>query len=320
MNVSQRPNGGERRLISVVTPCYNEEENITDAYAEIKKVREAHPEYDWEHLFIDNASVDRTVSHLRDIAAKDQDVRVIVNIKNFGHIKSHVHGYLTARGDAVIPYFCDLQDPSELIWEFIKKWEEGFKVVYAIKEESEENPVMFALRRVFYNILSMMSEADLIKNFTGFGLYDKAILDIVRQLHDPYPYFRGLVAEYGYDKIKIPYKQRKRKNGRSKNSLYILYDSAWLGLVNYSRVPLRLATLFGFALAFLSMMTAFGYSVFKLLYWDEFQLGIAPIIVGGLFIASAQLIFIGILGEYIGTILTEVKNRPLVIEKERINF
>ena len=311
---------GKGKTISVVTPCYNEEDNIYDVYKAIKEIREIHHQYEWEHIFIDNSSVDKTLDLLKEIAYKDKRVKIIVNIRNFGHIRSHVYGYLAAKGDAVIVFLCDLQDPPELIKDFIKKWEEGYKVVVGVKNKSEENLLMFFLRKTFYKIIKSISETDHILNFTGFGLYDKSFLDIIRKLEDPYPYFRGLVAEYGQNRFEIPYTQRKRKKGKSKNSFYTLYDSAMQGFVNQSKVPLRLATFLGFSISVLSLMIGIAYFMYKLIFFERFEAGIAPLVVGLFFFGAVQLFFIGIIGEYVGSIHTQVLKRPLVIEKERINF
>ena len=312
---------GKGKTISVVTPCYNEENNIYDVYKAIKKIRENHPQYEWDHIFIDNSSTDNTLILLKEIAEDDKSVKIIVNIKNFGHITSPYHGYLSSTGDAVVVFLCDLQDPPELISEFIGNWELGYKVVIGVKNKSEENPLMFFLRKTYYKIITSISETDQILNFTGFGLYDKSFLDIIRKLDDPYPYFRGLVAEYGQNRFEIPYTQRKRKKGKSKNSFYTLYDSAMLGFVNYSKLPFRLATFIGFVVSMISLLIGIAYFIYKLLFTSEiFPIGPAPLIVGLIFLGAVQLIFIGIIGEYVGTIHTQVLKRPLVIEKERINF
>ena len=311
---------GIKKTISVVTPCYNEEDNIYDVYHAIKKIREVHPQYEWEHIFIDNASVDKSLKLLKEIAHKDKNVKIIVNIRNFGHIRSHVYGYLMAKGDAVIAFMCDLQDPPDLINDFINKWEEGYDAVVGVKDSSKENSLIFFLRKMFYNIIESISETDHIKNFTGFGLYDKSILDIIRSLNVQYPYFRGMVAEYAPNRFEISYIQEKRKKGKSKNNLYSLYDSAMQGFVTHSKVPLRIATFTGFLVSFFSIIVALFYFFYKIIFWENFELGIAPLIISIFFFGAIQLIFLGITGEYVGTILTEVKNRPLVIEKERINF
>ncbi|MEI9997827.1 MAG: glycosyltransferase [Verrucomicrobiota bacterium] len=313
---------GRRRgkLISVVSGCYNEEENVRECYEQVKKVFAELGRYRYEHIFIDNASKDKTVAILREIATKDKNVKVIVNARNFGHIRSPHHAMTQARGDAVISIVSDLQDPPELIKEFLAKWEEGFRVVIAVKADSEESPLFFAVRKLYYEIVSRLAETDLTKNFTGFGLYDRRFIDIVAEIDDPYPYFRGLVSEIGFPAAKIPYHQPVRKRGITSNNFYRLYDMAMLGITNHSKVPLRLATMIGFLVSFLSLCVAVGYFIFKLLFWNSFQLGLAPLEIGLFFFGSVQLFFIGILGEYIGSILTQVQRRPLVVELERINF
>jgi len=313
-----RPAG--EKLISVVSGCYNEEENVRECYEQVKKVFQEIGRYRYEHIFIDNASKDGTVAILRQIAAQDKNVKVIVNARNFGHIRSPYHAMIQARGDAVIGVVSDLQDPPELIKEFIKKWEEGFLVVIAIKAESEESPLFFAIRKLYYEFVSRLAEIELIKNATGFGLFDRRFVDILAEIDDPYPYFRGLVSEIGFPVAKIPYHQPVRKRGITSNNFYRLYDLAMLGVTNHSKVPLRLATMLGFAVSFLSLCVALGYLICKLLYWDSFQLGLAPLEVGLFFFGSVQLFFIGILGEYIGAIHTQVQKRPHVVELERINF
>ena len=308
------------KLISVVSGCYNEEENVRECYAQVKKVFADLGTYRYEHIFIDNASKDKTVAILREIAAQDKNVKVIVNARNFGHIRSPYHAMVEARVDAVISIVSDLQDPPELIKEFLKKWEEGFRVVVAVKAASEESLIFFSIRRAYYELVSRLAEVDLLKNFTGFGLYDRRFIDIVAEIDDPYPYFRGLVSEIGFPLAKIPYHQPVRKRGITSNNFYRLYDMAMLGITNHSKVPLRLATMIGFLVSFLSLCVAFGYFIFKLLYWDNFQLGLAPLEIGLFFFGSVQLFFIGILGEYIGSIYTQVQKRPHVVELERINF
>jgi len=308
------------KLISVVTACYNEEENITEVYRRVKEVMEGFPDYRYEHLFIDNASTDRTVDILRDIAAKDVNVKVIVNSRNFGHIRSPFHGLLQATGDAVISIVADLQDPPAMIADFIKKWEEGYKIVVGVKKQSRESRWMFWIRKLFYCVIGKLSEIRQIPNFTGFGLYDRHVMDILRQMEDPYPYFRGLICEIGYDIAEIEYTQPVREKGRTKNSFYALFDMALLGITNHSKVPLRIASMFGFIVSIISAFLGFIYFLYKLAFWDRFTLGLAPLIIGLFFFASVQLFFIGVIGEYIGSIHTQVKKRPLVIEKERINF
>lgn len=308
------------KTISVVTPCYNEEENVEKVYRETKKIFEMLSRYSYEHIFIDNASHDQTVSILKRIAQHDKNVKIIVNTRNFGHIRSPFHGLLQSTGDAVILQCADLQDPPSLIMDFLNKWEEGYKVVLGVKKASEESAAMFAVRKAYYHLMHSISDIEITKNHTGFGLYDRQVIDILRTLGDPYPYFRGLISDLGFESAKIYYDQPKRKRGLSKNNFYTLYDMAMLGITNHSKVPLRLATILGFGIASLSLVAAFGYFVAKLIFWDMFSLGTAPLVIGLFFFSSVQLFFIGIIGEYIGSIHTQVLKRPLVVEKERINF
>jgi polyisoprenyl-phosphate glycosyltransferase len=308
------------KKISVVTPCYNEAGNVEEVYRQVKAVFQDLPQYEYEHIFIDNASKDDTVGILKGLAAKDRHLKIIVNIRNFGHIRSPYYAMLQAQGDAVVSLVSDLQDPPSLIRDFIRKWEEGSKIVIGIKKKSEENPVTFLFRKLYYSLIKKFSETDHIKNFTGFGLYDRQFMDVLRKLREPYPYFRGLVAELGFQTYEIPYDQPKRKKGRTSNNFYTLYDTAMLGFVNHSKVPLRLASFIGFGVAMISLLVAAGYLVYKLIFWDRFVVGTAPLVIGLFFFASIQLFFIGIIGEYIGAIYTQVKDHPIVVEKERINF
>jgi glycosyltransferase involved in cell wall biosynthesis len=312
-------------FLSVVTACYNEEDNVAEVYRQVREVVESLPArdgepYAYEHVFIDNASSDRTVEILRGLCADDTRVKVIVNTRNFGHIGSPFHGLLQARGDAVISIVADLQDPPEMIREFVARWEEGFKVVVGVKQESREKRAMFFVRGMFYRLIDRLSEVPLVRNFTGFGLYDRVVMDKLREIDDPYPYFRGLICDLGYARAEVRYTQPSRKRGITKNNFYTLYDMAMLGITNHSKVPLRLATMAGFALSVMGVLIALIYLILKLVFWDTFELGLAPLVIGVYFMASVQLFFIGILGEYIGSIHTQVYHRPLVIEKERINF
>jgi glycosyltransferase involved in cell wall biosynthesis len=310
-----------KKLISIVTPCYNEEANVKALAEKVRKVMLSIKGYSYEHIFIDNCSRDRTVTILKGIAAQDKCVKIIVNARNFGHIRSPFYGLLQAQGEAVISLVADFQDPPEMIANFIKKWEEGYKIVIGVKNKSKENPFVFALRKFYYNLIKKFSEGvDQVKNFTGFGLYDKKVIGILRQMNDPYPYFRGLISEIGFERAEIHFVQPRRKAGKTKNNFYTLYDMAMTGFVNYSKLPLRLASFIGFGVAIMSLLFAIGYFVYKLIFWDRFNVGTAPLIIGLFFFASVQLFFVGIIGEYIGAIYTQVKNRPLVIEKERINF
>lgn len=308
------------KTISVVTPCYNEEENVKDVYRQVKEVFQRLNGYKYEHIFIDNASKDRTTFILKEIAKEDKNVKIIVNARNFGILRSGNYAFLQAQGDAVIGLVADLQDPPSMIEDFIRKWEDGYKIVVGIKKKSKENPFMFRIRKLYYNLINRIAEIEHIKDFTGFGLYDKSFVDVLRKLDDPYPYFRGLVAELGQDRFEIEYEQPKRRGGKTKNSLYTLYDTAMLGFVNHSKLPLRLASFIGFSVAFFSILLALGYFFYKLFFWNSFQVGVAPLVIGIFFFAGVQLFFLGIIGEYIGSIHTHVCKHPLVIERERINF
>ena len=240
------------KTISVVTACFNEEENVEQVYEQVKEVFNGLKSYQYEHIFIDNASKDRTLSILKQLARNDKNVRIIVNSRNFGHIRSPYYGLLQAKGDAVIQIVADLQDPPEMLVDFIRKWEEGYKIVLGVKKSSEESAVMFAVRKVFYNLIHNISEVQLTRNFTGFGLYDKKVIEILKHIDDPYPYFRGLISDIGFESAKIEYAQPSRKRGVTKNNFYTLYDMAMLGITNHSKVPLRRATMLGFALSLYS--------------------------------------------------------------------
>lgn len=308
------------KLISVVTACFNEEENVKELYEQVKAVFNDLPQYEYEHIFIDNASKDRTVAILKEIAQTDHKIKIIVNTRNFGHIRSGFHVLMQAKGDAVIMIVADLQDPPILIKDFIRKWEEGYKIAIGVKTQSEESLLFFAIRKAYYNLVGRLSEIELIKNFTGFGLYDQKVIETLRSIEDPYPYLRGLICDIGFERAVIEYVQLSRKRGFTKNNFYTLYDMAMLGITNHSKVPLRLATMTGFIVALMSLLVALGYFGYKLIFWESFSVGIAPLVIGVFFFGAVQLFFIGIVGEYIGAIHTQVLKRPLVIEKERINF
>jgi glycosyltransferase involved in cell wall biosynthesis len=279
------------------------------------------PEYDYDHLFIDNASSDKTVDILRELAAADTRVKVILNTRNFGQVRSPYHAFLQARGDAVIGVVADLQDPPELIPEFLRKWQEGYKVVIGVKQGSHESWLASRTRRFYYWLVARISsDVELVENFTGFGLYDRDVVEKFRSTEEQYPYFRGLVSDFGYEYAEIAYVQPTRARGKTKNDFFSLYDIAMLGITNHSKVPLRLATMAGFAISILSLLVAFGYLVAKLLFWDFLELGLAPLLIGIYFFGAVQLFFIGVLGEYVGAIHTQVHKRPLVVERERINF
>jgi glycosyltransferase involved in cell wall biosynthesis len=307
------------KLISIVTPCFNEEDNVEELHRRVAGVMAGLP-YDYEHIYIDNSSTDSTVAKLREMAKKDSRLKVIVNSRNFGHVRSPFHGLLAGAGDAVVIMASDLQDPPELIPDLLVEWEKGFKTVLLVKPQSEESLVMFTIRRFYYSIVARISDVPLVRNATGAGLYDKKIVDILKQLRDPYPYLRGLVAEIGFPIATVPFRQPRRRRGISKNNFYSLYDMAMLGITNHSKVPLRLMAMFGFIFAALSFFIAMGFLVAKLLFWDYFQLGLAPLLIGLFFFTAVQMFFIGLLGEYVGAVLTHVRHVPHVFELERINF
>lgn len=309
------------KFISVTTGCYNEEDNVRELYDRVTKVFAGElPEYAYEFIFIDNASTDGTVAVLREICQEDPRVKVIVNNRNFGHIRSAYYAMLQAGGQAVITMASDLEDPPEMIPQFVRKWEAGYKIVLAQKRTSDERALLFAIRKLYYNIVTRLSETPLVKDATGFGLYDRQVMEDIREIGDPYPYFRGLICELGYSRCLIPFDKPARKRGITKNNFYTLYDIAMLGITNHSKVPLRLAVFAGCGIGLASLLVAFGYLVYKLLFWNNFQVGMAPLVIGIFFLGAVQLFFVGILGEYIGSIHTQVLKRPLVIEKERINF
>jgi len=308
------------KLISIVTPCYNEEDNVEEVYRRVKAVFGALTDYRYEHIFIDNASKDNTRAILRRLAAEDKNVKVIFNTRNFGHIRSPYYGLLQARGEAIISVVADLQDPPEMIPDFLRAWEQGYKIVLAQKTKSEESRVFFMIRCAYYYIARKLADIELLDNVTGFGLYDRAVVESLRHIDDPYPYFRGLICDLGYERFMIPFTQPTRKRGLTKNNFYTLYDLAMLGITNHSKVPLRLAALAGFLLGASSLLVALIYLAYKLIFWNNFQVGMAPLVIGIFFFAAVQLFFTGILGEYIGAVHTQVLKRPLVIEQERINF
>ena len=309
----------KKKLISIVTPCFNEEENVEELYERICKVM-SQINYEYEHIFIDNASTDHTLEKIRTLAAKDRRVKAIVNTRNFGHIRSPIYALLQAAGDAVIGLSSDLQDPPERIPDFVQKWEEGHKVVIGVKTSSQESGLFYLFRTLYYRILRKLSDVELIEHFTGFGLYDKQVIHILREMNDPYPYFRGMIADIGFPIARIEFSQPRRKRGISKNNFYTLYDIAMLGMTGYTKIPLRMATMFGFLTGAVSFLVGLIYLLYKLMFWQQFSLGSAPIVIGLFFLGSVQLFFLGIVGEYIGAIYTQIMKRPLVIEKERINF
>ena len=307
-------------FISIVSGTFNEEDNVEELYERVKRVfLERLPDDSFEMIVIDNASTDGTVAVLKRMAEKDRRLKIIVNNRNFGHIRSPVHAILQARGDAVIAMASDLQDPPE-IPELVAKWREGYSIVAGTKPKSIETPLMFVVRRLYYRVIGAIADVELIPNFTGFGLYDRSVIDVIRKLDDPYPYFRGIISELGFRVAQLPYTQRPRVRGITKNNFYTLYDLAMLGITSHSKIPLRLATMAGFALSLLSLAISVTYLILKLMFWEHFGFGTAPILIGLFFFSSVQLFFIGLLGEYVAAIHTQVLKRPLVVERERVNF
>lgn len=308
------------KRISVVLPCYNEEDNILELYRQLKEQAEKLGKYQFDYIFIDNYSQDSTRKILRELANENKSVKVIFNARNFGHVRSPYHAILQSNADATIVMASDLQDPPELIAKLVERWEAGYKIVAAVKKASEESPLFFLLRKLYYIVLDNLSNVKQIRNFTGFGLYDRVVIDELKKLKEPYPYFRGLIAEIGFEIDRVEFNKPMRARGITKNNFLTLYDVAVLGLVSYSRAPLRIATIVGFLTAMLSIFTALIYFVYKVVYWDSFQVGVAPLVIGLFFISSIQLFFLGVLGEYVGVIFTQIKDRPLVVEESRINF
>jgi polyisoprenyl-phosphate glycosyltransferase len=308
------------KTISIITPCYNEELNVREVYDRVRAaILKAGP-YRYEHIFIDNASQDNTLPVLRQIASLDRNVKVISNTRNFGHIRSPMHALYQARGDAVAYVVADLQDPPEMLVDMIREWESGARVVIAVKRQSEESRLVFWLRKTYYRLVNRLSNVETYENFNGFGFFDRSVVEMIKGFHDPYPYFRGLIAEIGLPHVKLLYDQPVRKRGITKNNFYSLYDIAMLGVTNFSKVPLRIVTFTGFACSMLCVLVSLSYLVYKLLYWERFSAGIAPLVLGIFLFASLQLFFMGIIGEYIGAIHTLVQRRPYVFEHERINF
>jgi polyisoprenyl-phosphate glycosyltransferase len=306
--------------LSIVFGCFNEEDNLLELVDRINAVMKNLNQYTYEFIIIDNASTDKTPILLKELAKKDKRAKIILNTRNFGAIRSGYHAILQAKGDVVVAMSSDLQDPPELIPKLLEKWEEGNKITLAVKEKSRESFLLSSIRKIFYNLINKLSENTLIKNATGFGAYDQKVIEILRNFDDPYPYFRGLICDIGFDIAQVPFTQPARKRGLSKNNFYSLFDLAMLGITNHSKIPLRLATIVGFVLGSLSFLLSLVYLGYKLIFWESFQLGMAPIVSGFFFFSSVQLFFIGIVGEYVGAIHTQVQKRPHVIEKERINF
>ena len=309
-----------KTLISIVTPTYNEIENIELLLNRIREVIAPLDGYDFEILVIDNCSQDGTQEKIRGIASKDNRIKAIFNARNFGHIRSPYYGILQSSGEATIYMASDFQDPPDIIPQFIEEWEKGWRLVMAVKPVSSSSPVMHFLRKTYYRLIDKISDVEIIKDSTGFGLYDKKVLDHLRSINDPYPFLRGLICEIGYPIKTISFVQPRRLGGVTKNNFYTLFDIAMLGIVSHSKVPIRIAALSGFLLGAISILVAFYFLVMKLIFWNSFPLGSAPAIIGLFFLLGILLFFIGVLGEYIGSIHTYIQRRPIVVEKERINF
>jgi len=309
------------KKISLLIPCYNEEENVEAMYAALSDVMTSEcSRYDYEILFIDNCSVDDTQNILRNICQKDKKVKAIFNTKNFGQSNSPYYGMLQTTGDCVISLVCDFQDPVELIPDFVREWENGYRIVIGIKQHSEENRFVYFLRSCYYKFIKKFSDVEQIEHFSGFALYDHDFIEVLRKLDDPVPYLRGIVSELGYKRKEISYTQKKRRAGKSKNNWYTLYDFAMLSITSYTKIGLRVCTLLGFLIGIISAVVGTIYLIYKLIYWDSFIAGMAPVTIGMFFLGGIQLIFIGVLGEYIITMNQRIMKRPLVIEEERINF
>lgn len=309
------------KTISILIPCYNEEENVEPiSQAVIGVLDKDLPGYDYELVFIDNDSQDNTRPILRRLCNENPRIKAIFNARNFGQFNSPYHGLLQVTGDCVIAMVADFQDPVELIPEYVKAWEDGYKIVIGIKTSSKENPVMYWLRSCYYKIIRKLSDVEQIEHFTGSGLYDREFIEVLRKLDDPTPFLRGIVAELGYKRKEIPYEQPKRRAGKTHNNFYRLYDAAMLSVTSYTKAGLRLATFVGAVSCGISMIVAFAYLVMKLIWWDRFPAGMTPMLLGMLFLGSVQMFFIGMVGEYVLSINQRVMKRPLVIEEERLNF
>lgn len=309
------------KTISIIIPCYNEEENIRPLYEAItEELQKNLPSYRYELIYIDNDSKDKTREKLRELCKEDKQVKAIFNAKNFGQFNSPYYAMLQSSGDATILMAADFQDPVDMIPKYVNAWEEGYKIAIGIKKSSSENGLMYSLRSLYYKTIKKFSDVEQIEHFTGFGLYDKDFIEVLRKLEDPTPFLRGIVAELGFRRVEIPYEQPKRRAGVTSNNFYRLYDAAMLSITSYTKVGLRFATFVGAISSAVSLVAACVYLVMKLLYWDRFPAGMVPILIGMLFLGSVQIFFIGMIGEYVLTINHRIMKRPLVVEEERINF
>lgn len=310
-----------KKTISILIPCYNEEENVVPMSEAIVALFETQlTDYNYELVFIDNDSHDKTKDLLREICSKNPNIKAIFNAKNFGQFNSPYYGILQTTGDCTISMVCDFQDPIDLIPKYIQEWENGYKIVIGIKTSSKESKIMYFLRSLYYKMIKKFSDVEQIEHFTGSGLYDKSFVDVLRNLKDPKPFMRGIVAELGFKRKEIPYEQPQRRAGKTHNNFYTLYDAAMLSITSYTKIGLRLATFAGCACGGVSILIALIYLIMKLIMWNQFQAGMAPILIGMFFLGSVQLFFIGFIGEYILSINERVMNRPLVVEEERLNF
>lgn len=307
------------KTVTIVAPCYNEVENIDELVKRVFDVMNSLP-YEFELLFIDNSSNDGTQEKIRQIAQTNRRVKAIFNARNFGHLKSPVYGLLQTSSDATVLIAADLQDPPEILPEMFEKWESGFKTVMAVKPNSDENKFVFNLRKIYYRFVRRIAEVEPVANATGAGLFDRQIIEIIRKLDDPYPFFRGLVAEIGFPIATVEFRQPKRSRGVTKNNFYTLLDIGLLGITNHSKVPLRVMVLVGLVCSLLSFITALGFLTAKLIWWNKFEFGLAPLVIGLFLLSSVQLMSLGILGEYVGSVHTQIRKLPLVTEAERINF
>ncbi|MBQ8983557.1 MAG: glycosyltransferase family 2 protein [Lachnospiraceae bacterium] len=311
----------EKKTISILIPCYNEEENVVPMSEAIVNLFETElTDYHYELVFIDNDSHDKTRELLREICSKNPNIKAIFNAKNFGQFNSPYYGILQTTGDCTISMVCDFQDPIDLIPKYIEEWENGYKIVIGIKTSSKESKIMYLLRSIYYKMIKRFSDVEQIEHFTGSGLYDRSFVEVLRELKDPKPFMRGIVAELGFKRKEIPYEQPQRRAGKTHNNFYTLYDAAMLSITSYTKIGLRLATFLGCGVGLVSILVAFVYLILKLIMWNDFQAGTAPILIGMCFLGAVQLFFIGFIGEYILSINERVMNRPLVVEEERINF
>ena len=313
----------DEKKISVLIPCYNEEDNVQQIAAAVEQVmRYSLQEYDYEIVFIDNASTDNTRPLIERMCEKNKKIKAIFNITNFGQFNSPYYGICQCYGDCVIPLCCDFQDPPEMIPRLVAEWEKGHRIVSAVKSSSKENPIIYTCRTIYYKMIKNMSTVEFIEHFTGFGLYDQSFVELMRNLHDNTPYMRGIVAEYGkgFNMTTIEYEQPQRAAGKSKNNFYTLYDAAMLSFTSYTKVGLRLATFLGFFIAIASFVLGIVYLIYKLKYWYVFSAGSAPLTIGMFFLGGIMLAFLGFMGEYILNINTRVINRPIVVEERRVNF